>query len=174
MKMSTRLAGVLSVSIVALLPQMATAATTATTATTVKLSQVQGDVMVNNGSRFVKATSGLEIKPGAKIVTAKGAAVSLVYQNGCVKQLKQNSMLTVGAAVECTAKANSERVYVAEAVGDTATDAAKPAETALGANSGAPLIGSKFIIGGLVVAGVATAAVVANNNDNNANNASPQ
>lgn len=83
----------------------------------VKLTQVQGDVMVNNGTRFVKAVPGLEIKPGAKIVTAKSSNASLVYQNGCVKELKQNTMHTVGSAEQCAASFSKERTYVA-AVGD--------------------------------------------------------
>lgn len=83
----------------------------------VKLTQVQGDVMVNNGTRFVKAVPGLEIKPGAKIVTAKSSNVSLVYQNGCVKQLNQNTMHTVGTPEQCAAGFSKEKTNVA-VVGD--------------------------------------------------------
>lgn len=90
----------------------------ATVAAPVKLTQVQGDVMVNNGTRFVKAVSGAELKPGAKIVTAKSSNVSLIYQNGCVKQLKQNTMHTVGTAEQCAANAGKEKTYVAALGGD--------------------------------------------------------
>jgi hypothetical protein len=86
----------------------------------VKLTQVQGDVMVNNGTRFVKAVPGLEIKPGAKIVTAKSSNASLVYQNGCVKALKQNTMHTVGSAEQCAVSFSKERTYVA-ALGEETT-----------------------------------------------------
>lgn len=153
MKISKRMVGGLSLVMMAFLSQATTAATVAPAA---KLTQVQGDVMVNNGTRFVKATPGAELKPGAKIVTAKGATVSLVYQNGCIKRMQPNSMLTVGSAVECTAKSNGERVYVAQAIGDTATDAASPAETALaktpGNNRWAAGLFTGGVIGGLIYA----------------------
>jgi hypothetical protein len=114
MKMSKVAVNLLAVSAI-VVSQVAVAAAVATP---VKLTQVQGDVMVNNGSRFVKATSGLELKPGAKIVTAKSSNVSLIYQNGCVKQLKQNTMHTVGTAEQCAANIGKERTYVAALGGD--------------------------------------------------------
>jgi hypothetical protein len=113
MKMSKSLVTLLSASAV-LLSQVAVAAPAVTT---VKLTQVQGDVMVNNGTRFVKAVPGVEVKLGAKIVTAKSSNVSLVYQNGCIKELKQNTMHTVGTPEQCAASIGKERTFVA-AVGD--------------------------------------------------------
>lgn len=115
MKITKRAVTFLAASAV-LVSQVVVAATVAAPA---KLTQVQGDVMVNNGTRFVKAVSGLELKPGAKIVTAKSSNVSLVYQNGCVKQLKQNTMHTVGTAEQCAANFSKERTYVAALGGDT-------------------------------------------------------
>ena len=84
-------------------------------AVTVKLSQVTGNVMVNDGARFVKAASGQQIKPGSKVIASKDSTVELIYQNGCVKQVKANSMLTVGTQAECVAKISDERIYVAAA-----------------------------------------------------------
>jgi len=126
----------------------------------VKLAQVQGDVMVNNGSRFVKAVSGLELKPGAKIVTAKSSNVSLIYQNGCVKELKQNTMHTVGTPEQCAANAGKERTYVA-ALGDSNL-AIKP-----------PVYIKPAVIG--FAGGLTTlVATQANNDSNNNRNSSPQ
>ncbi len=79
----------------------------------VKLSQVTGNVMVNDGTRFVKAASGVQVKPGTKVIAASDATLDLVYQNGCVKQVKANTMLTVGTQAECVAKISDERIYVA-------------------------------------------------------------
>lgn len=132
----------------------------ATVATPVKLTQVQGDVMVNNGSRFVKAVSGTELKPGAKIVTAKSSNVSLVYQNGCVKQLKQNTMHTVGTAEQCAANIGKERTYVA-ALGDTSL--------VIPANN---VIINPVIIG--FVGALGTVVATQSNNDNNNNNISAE
>lgn len=88
-----------------------------------KLAQVEGRVMVNAGTNYVMAASGTQLQPGTKVATTKGASVAIVYNDGCVKQLKESSILTVGQATECTAKRINERVYVAEAIGDTASDA---------------------------------------------------
>jgi len=79
----------------------------------VKLSQVTGNVMVNDGTRFVKAASGVQVKPGTKVIAASDATLDLVYQNGCVKQVKANTMMTVGTQAECVAKISDERIYVA-------------------------------------------------------------
>lgn len=88
-----------------------------------KLAQVEGRVMVNTGTNYVMAASGTLLQPGTKVATTKGASVAIVYNDGCVKQVKENSILTVGQATECAAKRINERVYVAEAIGDTASDA---------------------------------------------------
>ncbi|HEY9210539.1 MAG TPA: hypothetical protein VIO56_03945 [Methylotenera sp.] len=156
MKMSKRAVTILAASAV-FVSQVVVAATVATP---VKLTQVQGDVMVNNGSRFVKAVSGTELKPGAKIVTAKSSNVSLVYQNGCVKQLKQNTMHTVGTAEQCAANIGKERTYVA-ALGDTSL--------VIPANN---VIINPVIIG--FVGALGTVVATQSNNDNNNNNISAE
>jgi hypothetical protein len=156
MKMSKHAVTILAASVV-FVSQVVVAATVAAP---VKLTQVQGDVMVNNGSRFVKAVSGVELKPGAKVVTAKSSNVSLVYQNGCVKQLKQNTMHTVGTAEQCAANIGKERTYVA-ALGDT--DLVIPANK---------VTINPVIIG--FVGALGTVVATQSNNDNNNNNISAE
>jgi hypothetical protein len=156
MKMSKHAVTILAASVV-FVSQVVVAATVAAP---VKLTQVQGDVMVNNGSRFVKAVSGVELKPGAKVVTAKSSNVSLVYQNGCVKQLKQNTMHTVGTAEQCAANIGKERTYVA-ALGDTSL--------VIPANN---VIINPVIIG--FVGTLGTVVATQSNNDNNNNNISAE
>lgn len=92
----------------------------------VKLAQLKGRVMVNVGSSYTQASSGLILQTGAKIITTQGAAVSVLYKDGCVKQLGENSMLTVGLESECGAKNFNERVYVAAAIGDEGADLGVP------------------------------------------------
>jgi|GEM_PF-1098226 len=139
------------------------AAVAASVATPVKLAQVQGDVMVNNGSRFVKAVSGLELKPGAKIVTAKSSNVSLVYENGCVKELKQNTMHTVGTAEQCAANIGKERTYVA-ALGDV------PPVVSTQSVRFDPLLG----VWGVGLAGLGFDGLVGSNGNNSRSDSSPQ
>lgn len=88
----------------------------------VKLAQLKGRVMVNKGSSYTQASPGLILQTGTKIVTTQGAAVSVLYKDGCVKQLGENSMLTIGNGSECSANNFHERIYVAAAIGDEESD----------------------------------------------------
>jgi hypothetical protein len=93
---------------------------------TVRLVQVQGDVMVNDGVKYQKASSGNQVKMGSKLVTAKNATVNMVYENGCVKTVKANTIITVGSQNECTtAIFKNEKTYVAAAAGDTVLQGTK-------------------------------------------------
>lgn len=123
-------------------------------AVTVKLSQVTGNVMVNDGTRFVKATSGLQIKPGSKVIASKDSTLELIYQNGCVKQVKANTMLTVGTQVECVAKISDERIYVAAA--GTPNGLAKKS-----------ILSNPLVVTGIVAAAIAVPVALTNSSDNN-------
>jgi hypothetical protein len=79
-----------------------------------KLYQIEGQVLVNTGTAYVAAQPGMEIKPGTKILTRKDSSVNVSYNDGCIKRLNENSMLTVNSATECTAGLAFERVYVAD------------------------------------------------------------
>ena len=136
-----------------------------------KLAMVEGKVMVNNGSQYVAATNGTALYSGEKVVAAKDSSVSLVYKDGCIKQLKGTSMLTVGPVSECTAKKTNERVYVAEAAGATATDAPSAAAGSVGAAAGG-VPGAVVVAGGVAVVGTTASVVSGNSNANK--NASPQ
>ncbi len=86
----------------------------------IKLSAVSGDVLVNNGARYVKVSANTTVKPGTKIVTNKNSSANLVYANGCVKSVKANSILTVGNVQECVAgKFTNEKIHVAAINVDT-------------------------------------------------------
>jgi hypothetical protein len=85
----------------------------------VRLLQVQGNVMVNDGVKYQKVTSGMQVKLGTKIVTAKDATVDLVYPNGCIKTVKSNTLIAVGSNDECAAALfKNEKTYVTVAAGD--------------------------------------------------------
>lgn len=148
--MNNKISKIFSVMVVAGIPAYAMAEPPVMVA---KLAQVDGTVMVNQGTAYKKAASGAVLQQGAKIVTTKGATVAVVYKDGCIKQLKENSILTVGPASECTAKQSNERVYLADAVGETATDAPSAGAGSMG--GGSALSGNMIALGlgGLVVAG---------------------
>lgn len=176
MNVSRKMCAILTAALMVEAPALTFAEQAAPAATLVR---VEGNVMVNQGVKYAMATPGTELRPGTKVVTAKGASVAIVYKGGCIKQLKENSMLTVGLPSECAAGKANERAYVAEAVGETATDAPTAAAGSSGAAgpvamadpitvaaAGTAGISSGFIVAGVVAAGAATA--VATNNDHNA------
>ena len=127
----------------------------------VKLSQVTGNVMLNNGTKFVKAVSGAQVAPGTKVIASNNATVDLVYQNGCVKQVKANTMLTVSTQAECVAKISDERTYVAAA----GNPSGLPKKTTIFSN---PLV-----VTGLVVTAVAIPVALTNSSSSNNDPVSP-
>lgn len=153
--MTKRTVSVLTVSILAAF-SMAVSAEQAPA--TVKLSQVTGNVMVNDGTRFVKAASGVQIKPGTKVIASKDSTLDLIYQNGCVKQVKANTMLTVGTQADCVAKISDERIYVA-AVGNV---------NGLGSQN--RLLANPLVIAGIVATAIAVPVALTNSGSNNNNN----
>ena len=103
---------------------LSAAAVAETAPAPIKLSVVNGNVMVNNGKSFVKASPNAQVKPGTKIITNKNATANLVYKNGCVKQIKPNTILTVGTQNECVAgKFTDEKIHVAAITTDNISDA---------------------------------------------------
>ena len=89
-----------------------------------RLLQVQGKVLVNDGARYTPAKSGSEVKAGTKIITSKDATANLVYKNGCVKEVKANTMLVVGTPADCKAMVSNERIHVAAAAGEVTLETA--------------------------------------------------
>ena len=94
-----------------------------------RLLQVQGKVLVNDGVRYMQAKSGAEVKAGTKIITSKDATANLVYKNGCVKEVKANTMLVVSTPADCKAMVSNERIHVA-AVGEVTEQTANRSNAA--------------------------------------------
>ncbi len=100
----------------------------------IKLAMVTGNVMVNNGKSFVKAAPNAQLKPGTKIITNNNSSANLVYKNGCVKQIKPNTILTVGTQNECVAgKFTDEKIHVAAITDENISDATETQTESLGA-----------------------------------------
>ena len=156
--MSNNMFKFLTGSVLALL---STAVIAETPAVTIKLSQVAGNVMLNDGTKFTKAVSGTVVKPGTKIIASNNAAVDLIYQNGCVKQVKANTMLTVGTQAECVAKISDERTYVAAAGNPS------------GLGGKTSILSNPLVVTGLVVTAIAVPVAIANSGDSNNDPVSP-
>jgi hypothetical protein len=91
------------------------------------LGPVTGKVMINKGKGFVAARQGTALAPGDRVIALNGSAAAIVYPDGCVSELRQNSLLAVDKRTQCSTKPVStgatEPVQLAQAIGGTATDA---------------------------------------------------
>jgi hypothetical protein len=91
------------------------------------LGPVTGKVMVNKGKGFVAARQGTALAPGDRVIALNGSAAAIVYPNGCVSELRENSLLAVDQRTQCSTRPIStgatEPVRLAQAIGGTATDA---------------------------------------------------
>ena len=66
----------------------------------VRLSTVNGSVMVNQNGRFAPANRGAALRAGDRIVATNGTA-NLVYADGCNVAISARSMATVSATSPC-------------------------------------------------------------------------
>jgi hypothetical protein len=54
------------------------------------LREVQGTVLVNQGTNYVVGYSGMELKPGARVLTPDGASAVVKQTDGCLTPLEPN------------------------------------------------------------------------------------
>lgn len=66
----------------------------------IRLSTVDGAVMVNQNGRFAPAAKGSALRAGDRIVATNGSA-KLTYADGCSVAISARSMATVSAASPC-------------------------------------------------------------------------
>jgi hypothetical protein len=137
----------------------------AETASVATLTQVGGKVMVNKGKGFVAAKSGMALAENDRLITLDASSASVVFADGCVNNVKANSVLSVSKAAGCKAPAlavnSSMPLRYAQGTSITTTDAGKlgTVETIGG------ISGKWLLIGGLITF-VAAASSTDNNNNN--------
>lgn len=95
------------------------------------LGPVTGKVMVNKGKGFAAARPGTMLAPGDRLIALSGSTAAIVYPDGCVAEMRENSLLAVDKSTRCSTRPVSTGatapLRVAQAIGGTATDArAKP------------------------------------------------
>lgn len=83
------------------------------------LGEVQGKVLINQGKGFVAARPGMAVNAGDRVIALDGAAAQIVYQDGCVTNLKEHNLLPIDAKGCATAplNPNAEVVKLAQAIG---------------------------------------------------------
>ena len=91
------------------------------------LSSVEGKVLVNKGKGFATAKPGTQLVEGDRVIALDGAKAAVVYKDGCVTQLKENSLLALDKAAGCGKEAvktgGGQPLRYAQAIGATQTDA---------------------------------------------------
>jgi hypothetical protein len=108
-----------------------------------KLTNLNGPVMVNDGVRYQPANPTKPLTVGTKVMVPQGGQANLVFSNGCVKPIKQNSILTINSlynvptnSKDCAAAFVQERAYQVAAVGDVSPPATiPPASAGIGAGT---------------------------------------
>jgi hypothetical protein len=130
-----------------------------------KLTNLNGSVMVNDGVRYQPAKPGQVLPIGAKVMVPQGSKANLVFSNGCVKPIQQNSILTINSlnnvpsnTKDCASAFVQERAYQVAAVGDVSPPATiAPASTGIGAGT--------IVLGALAAVGFIAAGIDIGNDD---------
>lgn len=91
------------------------------------LSNVNGKVLVNKGNGYVSAKSGTSLGEGDRVISLNGATASVVYQDGCVTQMPENSLLAFDKFTACGKEpfkvaSAKQPVQYAQAIGGTMND----------------------------------------------------
>jgi len=155
------------------------------------LSNVDGKILVNKGKGFISAKSGMALQPGDRVVALDGARAAVVYPDGCVTKLGENSLLALDKSATCstaavkTGGAQQPLRYAQAMGGGTMTDAGggggsgggttgAPDTTGTGGPTGVTggITATQGLIGGAIFTGLAVNQVN-NANDDNDNPVSP-
>jgi hypothetical protein len=65
------------------------------------LNAVQGQVLVNHGSGFQRAASGMDAREGDLVMANPGGSAKLIYPGGCVVEVKPGTVVTVNGGSKC-------------------------------------------------------------------------
>ena len=151
------------------------------------LSNVDGKILVNKGKGFISAKSGMALQPGDRIVALDGSRAAVVYPDGCVTKLDENSLLALDKSATCSTVAvktggAQQPLRYAQAMGDTMNDAGAggpggsggAGAGGAGAGAGAGAGGAGGAVSAMYgVVGIGAFAALANHQVNNNNNDNP-
>lgn len=81
---------------------VALTATSAMAAPVATLVDVSGPVLVDSGKGFVKVSSAVDVKAGARVLVSKDGRAVLSYSDGCALTLSPNSITSVVGSDACS------------------------------------------------------------------------
>lgn len=132
------------------------------------LASVDGKIMVNKGHGFVSAKPGMPLIDGDRIIALEGSRAAVVYPDGCVTQIKENSLLALEKGAGCNKEpirtgGTREPLRYAQAIGGTANDSNRENRAPVlpvGGTGGVPPVigfggaGPMLLLGGLMTGGM--------------------
>lgn len=66
------------------------------------LKSINGDVLINAGNGFVRATAGQEVRPGDRVmVGVRGGSAAIAYDQGCLENVQTGQVVTVKPFSPC-------------------------------------------------------------------------
>lgn len=71
----------------------------------VRLSRIEGGVLINQGTGYRHAEAAVNLKTGNRIMVNPGAAALLTYSDGCKVPLRAGAVFSIGKASPCRFKA---------------------------------------------------------------------
>ena len=139
------------------------------------LSSVDGKVLVNQGHGFVAAKPGMVLGDGDRVIALDGSHAAVVYSDGCVSQLKENTLLAMDKALGCkkdavgTGGADQMPVRYAQAIGAPPQQENRKRGGGMDLSSPPPVVSHSYIPV-LVFGGLATGAMLSDTFHNHGHN----
>jgi len=65
------------------------------------LTQIRGDVQVNQGSEFVAASEAMTLQPGDRVLTATDGSAHITFDDGCDLDAAPNTLITLPETSTC-------------------------------------------------------------------------
>jgi hypothetical protein len=105
------------------------------------VTQIQGVALVNQGTEYVNAKSGMPLYEGDRVMAMEGGSAELTFADGCKLNVPDNQVVSVGTQSSCATGTVSQR-----AVGPYL--------------AAAPAVAGGAAAAGMAAAGVLAAAVI--------------
>lgn len=70
-----------------------------------KIVRTEGWAVVTQGAQYVRASEGMPLREGDRLIALNDSAVTIHFTDGCELTLSENELLTVGPASTCASEA---------------------------------------------------------------------
>src|ERR1700687_5265205 len=67
----------------------------------------QGDLSVNQGQGFQKATGRIDARVGDSVMVSPNGSATVAYSDGCTIKLQPGAVMTIGALSPCASGSNA-------------------------------------------------------------------